>query len=186
MGFKGLDSDYVLSNGALVDVKTRRDKTGANVISELHVLFPKSAPVPPGGLTARSLREIPLGFLANEAHAPEPKIKLDPKREEKLLELLHQYPRSPGRRPIDPLFLAATAYFYEKFLSQKPYTPNATLAEVLDVPVRTIGTRVAKARSTGYLGKGESARLGGGGRGSLTPSAVKLISQFFEGKVDEH
>ena len=180
------NADYVLSNGAMVEVKTRRDEAGANVITELHVVIRRGKPVPLGGITARVLREIPLAYLANEAHAPQARLALNARDEALLLDLLRAYPSAQGRNPIKSIYLAATAYFYEKYLRQKPYTPNTTLSEVLDVPVRTVSTRVAKARSSGYLEKGATARLGGGGRGSLTPTAVRVIEEFLRGQENEH
>lgn len=170
--------DLVLPNGAHVEVKTRQDKSGAQVISGIFIAFPRGAEVPLGGITARTLREIPLDFLRYEARSPERKLELSAEKEEELLMLLKNYPSSPGRVPINPIFGAAIAYFYEKFLSQKPYKPNIALSSVLETPVRTIATRVATARANGFLESGQTPRSGGTARGSLTPKGKDEILKW--------
>jgi len=178
--------DIVLESGALVEIKARKDALGANVISELHVVFPADQEVPRGGITTQLLREIPLAFLLNEVHAQKRTLRLSEHQEKLLLELLRNFPSSPGRAPIAPIYPASVAYFYEKFLSQKPYQPIATISDVLGVPARTIGTRVAKARSLGFLLSGETIRTGGRARGNLSTTAQTVITEYLKERKDEH
>ncbi len=170
--------DLVLPNGAHVEVKTRQDDSGAQVISGIFIAFPRGTKVPLGGITARTLRELPLDFLRYEARSPVRELELTTEQEKRLLMLLKNYPSSPGRVPINPIFGAAIAYFYEKFLSQKPYKPNVALSSVLETPVRTIATRVATARANGFLESGETPRSGGTARGSLTPKGKDEILKW--------
>lgn len=170
--------DLVLHNGAHVEVKTRRDDSGAQVIAGIYLAFPRDKKVPLGGITARTLREIPLDFLRYEAQSLGRRLELTIEQEERLLMLLRNYPSSPGRVPINPIFGAAIAYFYEKFLSQKPYKPNVALSSILGTPVRTIATRVATARANGYLDSGKTPRSGGSARGSLTPKGKDEILKW--------
>lgn len=184
--------DFVLANGAHVEVKAKRDESGAQVISAIFIAFPRDANIPLGGITARNLREIPLDFLRYEARSPERMLELSTEKEKELLMLLKNYPSSPGRVPIKPIFGAAIAYFYEKFLSQKPYKPNIALSSILEAPVKTIATRVATARANGFLESGQTRRSGGTARGSLTPKGKEEIlkwlspSDFDYGAKNEH
>lgn len=170
--------DLVLPNGAHVEVKTRIDSSGARVISELHIVFPKNKEVSTGGITARTLRDLPLEFLRLETGGPKRQLELAADQEERLLDLLRNYPSSPGRVPILPIYGAAIAYFYEKFLNEKPYKPNVALSSTLGTPVRTIATRVATARVNGFLESGQTPRSGGSARGALTPKAKDEILRW--------
>jgi hypothetical protein len=170
--------DFVLSNGALVEFKTRRDKTGAAVVTRIEIWFPKGAEIPLGGINSSTLREIPLSYITSTLNVKKRILELTPAEEEQLLELLRDYPSSPGRVPVDPVYLAATAYFFEKFMGQEPYNPNVALSAELGVPVRTITTRVGKARSLGFLMTGTTTRVGGQARGALTYTAQQELLRF--------
>lgn len=180
------EHDLVLESGALVKIKARRDAMGANVICELQVAFPTGREVPLGGITTQVLREIPLAFLLNELHAQTRALRLSENHENLLLNVLRNFPSSPGRVPIGAIYPASVAYFYEKYLSQKPYQPIVTLSDVLGVPARTMGTRVAKARSLGYLTSGATIRSGGRARGKLSATAKKIITEYLKELEDEY
>jgi hypothetical protein len=170
--------DVVLSNGAHVEVKTQKDSSGARVISGIYIAFPRGAAIPVGGITARTLRELPLEYLRHETEELKRELQLPPEQEKGLLDLLRNYPSSPGSVPILPIYGAAIAYFYEKFLNQKPYKPNVALSSVLETPVRTIATRVATARANGFLESGQTRRSGGSARGALTPRGKDEILKW--------
>jgi hypothetical protein len=174
--------DLVLSNGALVEFKTRKDRTGAAVVSRLEIWFPEGAEIPIGGINSASLREVPLSYITSTLNAQTRILELSAAQEEELLNLLRNYPSTPGRVAIDPVYLAATAYFFEKFMGEDPYKPNVSLSRELGVPVRTITTRVAKARSLGFLITGTTTRVGGTARGALTITAQQELSRYLEGK----
>ena len=178
--------DLLLHSGAAVEVRTRRDPSGANVVSEIRVRFPRDKEIPLGGITSNVLREIPLSYLTNEAHSPKRHLDLSEAEEDVLLHLLRNYPSSPGRVPVEAIYPAATAYFYEKFLGEQPYLPNVALGNALGVPVRTISTRVSKARSLGYLQTGTTTRVGGRARGALTANAVDVVERYLKEQQDEH
>ena len=188
----GNDSDYVLTNGARVDFKVRYDASGSAAVSELRVYFPRTSDLPVGGITAKTLREIHIGEIlrhwntqGHDALAPQG-YRLKKSDEDALLHALHNYPTNLGRAETPPIFLASTAYFYAKLLRENPRTPNVKLSELLDTPIRTINTRVSKARAAGFLESGDRNRVGGRGRGYLTPMAIEEISKFLRGINDEH
>jgi hypothetical protein len=173
-----LHPDFVLSNGAFVEVKATRDQSGSNVISEIYIAFPRGKEIPLGGITARVLRELPLDYLRHETGSTQRELELTPEQEERLLMLLKNYPSSPGRVPVLDIYGAATAYFYEKFLNQKPYKPNVALSSVLETPVTTIAKRVATARTNGFLDSGQTPRSGGTARGTITPKAKAEVLKW--------
>jgi hypothetical protein len=188
----GNESDYVLANGARVDFKVRYDTSGGAAISELRVYFPRSIDIPAGGISANTLREIHIGELLRHWNArgydavlPQGN-QLSKDDEDALLHALHNYPANLGRAETPPIFLASTAYFYAKLLRENPRTPNVKLSELLEIPIRTINTRVSKARAAGFLESGDRTKVGGRGRGYLTPMAVEVISRFLEGVNDEY
>ena len=161
-----------------MNVKATLDKSGGSVISEIHIAFSPDTEVPLGGITARVLRELPLDYLRHETRSHQRDLKLTSDQEERLLSLLRNYPSSPGRVPILDIYGAATAYFYEKFLTQKPYKPNVALSVALETPVRTIAKRVATARTNGFLESGQTPRSGGTARGTITPKAKAEILKW--------
>jgi hypothetical protein len=173
-----LHPDFTLSNGALVEVKATRDKSGSNVISSIRIEFPKGMEIPLGGITARVLRELPLDYLRHETGSNRRELVLTSEQEERLLMLLKNFPSSPGRVPILDIYGAATAYFYEKFLNQKPYKPNVALSAALETPVTTIAKRVATARANGFLESGQKPRSGGTAKGALAPKGKKEILKW--------
>jgi hypothetical protein len=188
----GNDSDYVLTNGARVDFKVRYDTSGGAAVSELRVYFPPTIDIPVGGITANTLREIHIGELLRHWNSQGHDVlipqghRLNKSGEEALLHALHNYPTNLGRTETPPIFLASTAYFYAKLLRENPRTPNVKLSELLEPPLRTINTRVSKARTAGFLESGDRNRVGGRGRGYLTPMAIEEISKFLKGINDEH
>jgi len=187
----GMESDYVLSNGARLDFKVRYDSTGAAAVSELRVYFPLPFDIPVGGISANVLREIQIGEMIRHWNAqdqsgpPSHGLRLTKQHEEALLHALDNYPTNLGRSETPPIFLASTAYFYSKLLRENPRTPNVKLSELLGTPIRTINTRVSKTRAAGYLESGDRSRVGGRGRGYLTPKATHEISHFLKGLQDE-
>lgn len=188
----GNNSDYVLTNGARVNFKVRYDTTGGAAVSELRVYFPPPIDIPVGGITANTLREIHIGELLRHWNSQGHDVlasqgqRLNKSDEEALLHALHNYPTNLGRTETPPIFLASTAYFYAKLLRENPRTPNVKLSELLETPIRTINTRVSKARAEGFLESGDRNRVGGRGRGYLTPMAIEEISKFLKGINDEH
>lgn len=172
--------ELVLPSGAHVEVRTSQDKSGCRVISKISISFPRAREVPVGGITARILREIPLDYLLHESGSPGRTLELNSDEEDRLLALLGTYPRSPGRVPISPIYPAATAYFYEKFMNEKPYRPNVALSTALETPVRTIATRIQTARRNGFLESSQTPRSGGRARGRVTPKARDEILIWFQ------
>ena len=192
MNRRGHESDLVLSNGALVDFKVRHDASGAVVISELHIYFPRGEAIPSGGIGANTLREIHIGEVIRRWHeTPESFLnsqafKLSPEDEDDLLHVLRNYPSNTGRGGTPPIFLAALAFFYSQTLRKNPKSPNIELARLIGTPIRTVNTRVAKARQEGFLSTGVQTTVGGRARGLLTETAKQTITDYFERSDSEH
>lgn len=173
-------SDLVLSNGAVVEFKLAKDATGAAVIRRLEVWIPAGTPIPLGGITANTLREIPLSTITSSLASNWRSLELSREQEDLLVHRLRNYPRRPGRSEVPQIFLAATAYFFEKFLNEWPHSPHQALAKMLGVPVETIRSRVNKARSKGFLTTGATRRSGGRARGSLSEMARIEIERYLK------
>ena len=180
-------ADLVLPNGASLNFKVRHDASGAAVVSELQIFFAQGSQIPLGGISSATLRQIHIGDLLRLSselgrdigHSDE--LSLTVSQESGLLHALSNYPARVGRIPTPDIFPASMAYFYSRILREHPRNPNVKLAELLEVPIRTVNARVAKAKELGFLTVGESSRVGGRGRGILSPSAKREILRHLEG-----
>lgn len=175
--------DLVLSNGAIVEFKVRRDEAGAVVIWRLEVFFPDPELIPPGGITAATLRELSLSGLtkATNLEQPYPPVfRLSSKDEERLVQLVRDFPRSTGGKAIAPIYPAAMAYLFERTLEEQPLNPNVALSVLLEVPVETVSTRLKRARALGFLLRGLKPRTGGTARGIASETARRQIREFLE------
>ena len=181
--------DLVLSNGAIVEFKVTRDETGAVVVSRLEIFFADPSAIPPGGITANSIREIPLSQLTKTMNLESPyrlEFRLSGTVERDLLQLLRHYPRSTGGKPVPQIYPAAMAYLFERVLSEYPLSPNVALSELLGVPVETVATRLKRARALGFLLRGEKPRPGGNARGVLSDTAKAELQRFSKEQGYEH
>jgi len=181
--------DLVLSNGAIVEFKVTRDESGAVVVSRLEISFPDPSAIPPGGITANTIREIPLSQLTNAMNLEDPyrrEFRLSGMAEKDLLQLLRHYPKSTGGKPVPQIYPAAMAYLFERVLSEKPLNPNVALSELLGIPAETVATRLKRARTLGLLLRGERPRPGGNARGVLSGSAKAELLRFSKGEGYEH
>ena len=174
-------SDLVLPNGAIVEFKVRRDEAGAVVICRLEVFFPDPASIPLGGITAKSIREIPLSEITKTMNLDSPKglsYRFSSSEEKDLVELVRRYPRSTGGKPVPLIYPAAMAYLFERMLDEQPVNPNVALSNLLEVPAQTVSTRLKRARALGFLLKGLKPRSGGTARGITSESARGQIREF--------
>jgi hypothetical protein len=181
--------DLVLSNGAIVEFKVTRDQDGAVVVSRLEVSFPDSSAIPPGGITAQTIREIPLSQLTKAMNLDDPhrqQFRLPALAEKDLDQLLRHYPKSTGGKPVPRIYPAAMAYLFDRVLSEKPLNPNVAISELLGIPVETVATRLKRAKALGFLLRGENPRKGGNARGILSESAKAELLRFSEEEGHEH
>ena len=181
--------DLVLSNGAIVEFKVTRDQGGGVVVSRLEIFFPDPSDIPPGGITANTIREIPLSQLTKSINLDDRDhhgFRLPEMVEKDLVQLLRHYPKSTGGKPVPEIYPAAMAYLFERVLSENPLNPNVALSQLLDVPVQTVATRLKRANTLGFLLRGEKPRKGGNARGILSESAKAELLRFSEEEGHEH
>lgn len=175
--------DLVLSSGAIVEFKVTRDEAGAVVISRLEIFFPDPSSIPPGGISAASIREIPLSDITKTINLDPPTgldSRFSPTEEKDLVELVRRYPRSTGGKPVPLIYPAAMAYLFERILDDQPLNPNVALSVLLEVPVETVSTRLKRARALGLLLRGAKPRTGGKARGVASETARGQIREFLE------
>lgn len=181
--------DLVLSNGARVEFKVTRDEGGAVVVSRLEIFFPDPSAIPPGGITAFTIREIPLSQLTKAMNLEAPyrlEFRLSGTAEKDLVQLLRHYPKSTGGKPVPQIYPAAMAYLFESVLAENPLNPNVALSELLGIPSETVATRLKRARALGFLLRGEKPRPGGNARGVLSDSAKAELLRFSKEEGYEH
>jgi hypothetical protein len=175
---RGQSSDLVLSNGATVNFKVRKDGSGRPVISALQIQFPTSTEVPEGGITAALLREIRMTDLLG-AWFEESRVSfLDDSSERFLWARLSQDWRPNGRNPISSNLYAALAYFYVQSCKQSIAAPTLDLSEKLGVNVRTISTRLSQARKLGLLTQNRTSSPSGKAGGELTPLGKRILQEI--------
>ena len=175
---RGQSSDLVLSNGARVNFKVRKDRSGRPVITSLQIQFPASSEIPEGGITAALLREIRMTDLLG-AWFEESRVSfLDGSSERLLWAHLSQGWRPNGRNPIANDLYAALAYFYVQSCKQSGAAPTLDLAEKLGVNVRTISTRLSQARKLGLLTQNRTSSPSGKAGGEMTPLGRRILQEI--------
>lgn len=167
--------DLILKSGAFVDFKVSRDKSNNLVISSITIGF-EGAEVPRGGITASTLREIRTSELLVNWFDDNPQSKLTLKQEEFLWGLLINNWKAKGREGVDPISYANLAFFYIKYCENYPNNPTNQLAIDMGIPVKTLQTRLSKARKLGMLTSG--AQGVGKAMGALTPLGRKSVGRL--------
>jgi hypothetical protein len=168
-----------MDNNLQVEFSLRTDKSGAKVLTELRLYYPESedTDLPLGGITAKVLRSVSLYDLKKRWLNEGDFFRLSVEQEEILLDLLRNYPSKQGRVPVPAIYLAGIAYLYESALRKSPQ-PNKYVGHALGARVRTIATRVSKARKEGFLENGEVARRGGLAKGQVSDKAKKVLEDY--------
>jgi hypothetical protein len=157
--------------------------SGRLVVSELHVRPVAADRMPPGGLTARALRRVPLhagvtefaGMLRGRREDVEA-LLVGTGLEEMLSAHLgtpssRHAPRHTGRRPLQTDVLLRVAAAYAVAYTADPRRPVAGAATRLDMTIARVRDLVHKARLRGLLTPVAQGRPGG----ALTPSAKALL-----------
>ena len=166
-----------------VEFTLGRDKTGAKVLTELKIYYSECEDegfIPPfGGISARVLRSVPLYDLIKKGLNEEDFFSLTDEQEDIIFGLVKKYPSHPGRVPIPEIYLASTAYLYEKAVREDPSSPAKSLAKALDVKTQTLMTRIAKARKSGFLYTSQKhTRRGGNAWAETTEKAQQILSDY--------
>ena len=159
------------------------------MVSRLEIFFPAPSAIPPGGITASTIREIPLSKLTKAMNLEAPyrlEFRLSGTAEKDLVQLLRHYPKSTGGKPVPQIYPAAMAYLFESVLAENPLNPNVALSELLGIPAETVATRLKRARALGFLLRGEKPRPGGNARGVLSDSAKAELLRFSKEEGYEH
>lgn len=166
-----------------VEFALGKDKAGAKVLTQLKIYYPGSEDedfIPPyGGITARALRSVSLYDLMKKGLNEGDFFSLSTEQEDIILDLVKKYPSHPGRVPIPEIYLAGTAYLYEKAVREDLTSPAKSLAHTLGVNTRTLATRIAKARKSGFLYTSqEHIRRGGNAWAETTEKAQQVLRDY--------
>jgi hypothetical protein len=167
-----------------VEFALGRDKAGAKVLTELKIYYPGSEDedfIPPfGGITARVLRSVSLYGLIKKGLNEEDYFSLTNEQEDIILGLVKRYPRHSGRAPMPEIYLASTAYLYEKAVRENPFSPAKSLAKTLGVKTETLMTRIAKAKKSGFLHTSQKkhTRTGGNAWAETTEKAQQALRDY--------
>jgi hypothetical protein len=150
---------------------------GRLVVSELHVT-PEGGALPPGGITSRLLRYIPV-------HAHVQRVRREDLESvvlgTELEELLRAFdtpapaPRAsgPGRRPVATETLLDVADAYARAVKARSAHPTRDAAAALDMKMVRVRDYVHRARIRGLLTPSPQGRPGG----TLTPIARAMLQQ---------
>jgi hypothetical protein len=171
-------ADFELENGVLLEVKVRRDELGTPVISELRFFSQNRTPLPVGGITAKTLKEVNFEQILLHHFQMDSSIELSTKDRARLLKYLKTGMEFSGRTGFPKHFYAALAYFYVETYERFPKEPTAKLVEILDIPKRTLINRLAVARKLELLTQQSVDRPTGKAGGSLTSEAWDLIQGY--------
>jgi hypothetical protein len=178
MQSRSSNHDLVLSNGAVVDFKVKKDVSGNPVISELSISFPIGSRIPEGGITAALLREIRMTDLLSTWFQESRKAFLTASEERILWSILAQSWRPNGRNPISSELYAALSYFYVQSCEGPTTSPTLDLATKLEIGARTLSTRLTQARKLGLLTAGATRSPAGKAGGELSAEAKRLIANL--------
>ena len=179
---KGKDSDLTLSNGAKLNFKVFRDRSGVDVISYLEVSFSQGAQIPTGGITANLLREISISTLLEEWFSLSSRAFLDSKQEKKLWNYLSKIISVSTKTGKSDLYYACLAYVYTVSCEREPRRPTSHIANQLRVSTKTLSTQLARAKKSGLLTTPNQSVHSGKAGGLLTNKGKQLIVAFLEEK----
>ena len=119
----------------------------------------KTSDLPPGGITSRLLRAVPLGGVIKEYRAQRLRYAIPALRR---TSGPPPPPRRRGRKGYDESYWAAVAILYLKACTEDPRRPIEWLArEVGGSSKATIRDQVARSRDLGFLSETLRGRPGG-------------------------
>jgi hypothetical protein len=168
--------DLRLSNGAHLNFKVRNDQTGNPVVSSIEISFAGSE-IPPGGIGATVLREIRISDLLTQWFVENSRFQLSKKIELRLWKQLKDNWVTSGRQGNAEENLAALAYFYVKYSQKHPNKPTSALADDLEIPVKTLQTRLLQLRKEGLLETAESLANTGKAHGQMSVECMRIINR---------
>jgi DNA-binding MarR family transcriptional regulator len=168
-------ADLVLSNGAEVNFKVAKDETGAPVVSSLEISFPAGFPVPQGGVSSATLREITMRELLSIWFAESSRSFLGSEEEKILWRVLREQQGPSGRRGLSETYYSCLAYLYVRQCEISPTSPTSEIAEKLQVSPKTISTRLAQAKKLGVLSSSAQNSTQTRAGGEVTPLGKKLV-----------
>lgn len=171
----GVQSDLILSNGAMVDFKVSNDETGTPVVSQLVISF-GAKHIPAGGIGGSVLREIKISDLLAQWFVESSRGFLNRNQESRLWQSIADPWASGGRTGVEERTYAALAYFYIQYCERFPNTPTAQLAAALRISPKTLSTRLAQCRKLELLSSEGSSSRTGKAHGQLTNKAKQIIT----------
>jgi hypothetical protein len=176
------NGDFVLDGGACVEMKLGKDVLGNPVVTRLEIFFPKNTPIPQGGITTKTLRDLNLTEFYSEKLLESNTWEFSKSARNKIQKFASQEMEASGRAGFPIEFYACLAYLYVDQFAKTPLDPTSHLVESLGISKRTLVNRLAMARKLGLLtaqsAEGKSGRAGG----TLTTKCELLLVGFFEDK----
>lgn len=171
-------SDFVLPDGTHLNIKIGIDANGTPVISSLHFHFPSNNVIPPGGISASTLREVKFEDLYVEYYKHAEASKSSTYERKLIIKYLKKSQQAQGRIIHPPEYFAAISYLYLEQFKLTPKDPTNQLAALLNLPKRTVLYQLATARKMGLLSQNSPDGPSGRAGGSLTEEGVQLLKQF--------
>jgi hypothetical protein len=170
---------HQLSNGAYVDFKIKEDSNGTPVISELRIFFAEDS-LAVGGIGSTILREIRTFDLMRMWSIKSSRSFLSADQELQLWKKIKQPWENMGRLGTPTELYAALAYFYLKYNEHNPKSPSANLATDLQIPNKTLNTRIARCRKLGLLGDPLKLTPSAKASGKLSTKSKSLITELLK------
>ena len=172
-------SDFVLSDGTYLDMKIDEDENGTPVISSLHFFFPKKQPIPQGGISASTLREVRFEDLFREYFKREKEEEDSPYERKLVVKYLKKTVLPTGRTAYPLEYYAAISSLYLDQFKRTPKDPTSQIALLLNLPKRTVVNRLATARKLGLLSQNSPHGPSGKAGGSLTEKGMQALDKIF-------
>jgi hypothetical protein len=174
------ESDFILSDGAFLNIKINNDVNGTPVISSLHIFFPNKRRIPSGGITASTFRNIRFEDLFIEYFRREKEIDQSPYERKEIIKYLRNVSLPSGRTAYPPEYYAAISFLYLDQFKLTPMDPTSQLASLLNLPKRTVVNRLATARKLGLLSQNSPHGPSGRAGGSLTDKGLKALGAILK------
>jgi hypothetical protein len=170
--------DFVLSNGACVEVKAGVDINGKPVIKSLEIYFSRGMrQIPEGGISQKILNEIDLNLaitaeIKSESGLADKRVIADLER-----FVTDGFNRA-GRTPVDEDAYTALSFLYLEACKTNPGNPNAHLASRFGIERGTMIARLAKAKRLGILDYQAGEKPSGRAGAQLSDHGEKLIKEL--------
>jgi hypothetical protein len=162
-----------------VNFKVSTDLLGNTVVSSLHLDFPEGVEIPMGGISAIGLRKISINNLLAMWFKESSNLYLNTQERDTLIKFLKRGFPHGGRKGLPKHYYAGLSYLYIEYSEKNPRNPTFMLAKSLDTPVKTVLSRLSRARKFGILTPSPKVSAGRAS-GKMTEQGKKLINEITE------